>query len=115
VANPDPDVAMAAATWVIHATNETSQSVTNKAGAWIPTRSAILENDQFYKTDPFMQTTLKALQNGHVVPLDPIWGPMSTAIQTALSNAATGKKSVEDALKEANETTMKEYEALKKK
>jgi multiple sugar transport system substrate-binding protein len=115
VANPDPDVAEAAAAWAIHATNETSQSVTNKAGAWIPTRIAILENDQFYKTDPFMQTTLKALQNGHVVPLDPIWGPMSAAIQTALTNVVTGKMSIEEALKQANATTMKEYAALQKK
>jgi ABC-type glycerol-3-phosphate transport system substrate-binding protein len=115
VATTDPDMAAAAAQWVIHATNEASQSVTNKAGAWIPTRSAILANDAFYKTDTFMQTTLKALENGHVVPLDPVWAPMSTAIQTALSNAVTGKKSIDEALKEAAATTMKEYEALKKK
>jgi maltose-binding protein MalE len=115
VPNSDPDVATAAATWVIHATNEASQSVTNKAGVWIPTRSAILESDPFYKTDPFIQTTLKALQNGHVVPLDPIWAPMSAAIQTALTNVVTNKMTLDEALKQANETTMKEYAALQKK
>ena len=39
----------------MHATGEAAQSVTNKAGVWIPTRNAILESDPFYKTDPFIE------------------------------------------------------------
>jgi ABC-type glycerol-3-phosphate transport system substrate-binding protein len=114
VANTDPDVAAASAAWVLHATGESAQSVTNKAGVWIPTRNAILESDPFYKSDPFIQTTLKALQSGHVVPQEPIFVPMINAIQTALVNAATGKKSIDDALKEAKDTTDKEFAAIKK-
>jgi ABC-type glycerol-3-phosphate transport system substrate-binding protein len=40
---------------------------------------------------------------------------MSAAIQTALTNVVTGKMSIEEALKQANATTMKEYAALQKK
>lgn len=114
VANADPDVAAASAAWVLHATAEFAQTVTNKAGVWIPTRPDILSTDAFFKTDPFIQTTLKALQSGHVVPLAPIHAPFTAALQTALTAAATGKKSIDDALKEAAATVDKEYAALKK-
>jgi ABC-type glycerol-3-phosphate transport system substrate-binding protein len=107
--------AEAVAAWVKHATGALAQANTNKAGGWIPTRPAILEEDPFFKADPFAQTTLKALGDGYVVPLVPIFFPMTGFIETALQRAAKGEQSIDDALKQAETETMTEYEAVKAK
>ncbi len=105
-----------AAMWVIHATGDQAQANTNKAGVWVPTRPAILEKDPFFKSDPFYQTTLKALdQGGYVLPPSAIWAALSTALDTALQRAAKGEISVDDAIKQAEAETMKEWDAVKNK
>jgi multiple sugar transport system substrate-binding protein len=113
VPTDNPAMAEAAAAWVKHATNGISQANTNKAGGWIPTRPAILEEDQFFKTDPIAQTTLKALGDGYVTPLAPIFAPMVGFVETALQRAAKGEQSLDDALKQAETETVAEYEAIK--
>lgn len=102
----------AAAQWVLHACNPTSLAVTCKAGGWIPTRPNVMAEDPFYREDHFAQVTLAALENGYVVPLAPIYSPMTTAINTALSRAATGEASIEDALTEAAAEVDREYAAI---
>ena len=112
VASGDPDREAAAAAWTLHATNARSLANTCKAGAWIPTRPAIIADDPFYADDAFAQVTLAALDQGHVVPLEPIFIPMATAIQTALTRAASGEVDIETALEDAAAETQREYEAL---
>lgn len=113
VPTDNPALAEAAAAWVKHATDSAAQANTNKAGGWIPTRPAILEQDAFFKSDPFAQTTLQALGGGYVVPLAPIFTPMTGFIEAALQRAAKGEQSIDDALKQAETETMAEYEAIK--
>lgn len=102
----------AAAAWAIFATNDRAQANTCKAGGWIPTRPGIIEEDPFYSEDAFAQTTLDALEQGYVVPLDPVYNPLRIAIETALQRAAAGDVSIDEALAEAEAETMREYEAL---
>jgi multiple sugar transport system substrate-binding protein len=112
----DTAKAEAAAAWVRHATDQLAQANTNKAGAWIPTRPAILAEDPFFKSDPFSQTTLKALGDGYIPPFtNPIVAPMFGFIEAALQRAAKGEQSIDDALKQAETETMAEYEAVKAK
>ena len=103
----------AAAAWVMHATGATSQAVTNKAGGWIPTRPGVMQDDAFYKEDHYAQVTLEALNNGYVVPLDAIYSPMTTAIGTALTRAATGEATIDAALTDAAAETDREWDAIK--
>ena len=114
VPSGDPDKELGAALWALHATSPEALALTNRAGGWIPTRPSVLANDPFYAEDHFAQTTLVALEQAHVVPLDPIYRPLTVAINTALNRAATGEATVEQALLEAADETMREYDALSK-
>ncbi len=108
----DEATAAAAAAWVLHATGERAVANTCKAGGWIPTRPAILAEDPFYAEDHFALVTLQALENGHVVPLAPIFNPMRVAIETALGRAASGDATIGEALDDAAAETQREYDAL---
>ena len=108
----DPAMAEAAAAFVLHATGDTAQANTNRAGGWIPTRPGILADDPFYSDDFFAQVTLEALENGHIVPQFPIYIPTRLAIETALSHAATGEVSIEQAIEDAAAEVEREYAAL---
>lgn len=111
---PTEDAAQLAANaaWVLHATGSRALANTCAAGGWIPTRPEILAEDPFYAEDAFALTTLEALENGHVVPLSPIFNPMRVALETALSRVATGEVSIEEALADAAEETQREYEVI---
>jgi ABC-type glycerol-3-phosphate transport system substrate-binding protein len=112
VPNSDSAIEAAAAAWVIHATGPRALANTCAAGVWIPTQPAILAEDPFYREDEFALVTLQALENGYVPPRAPIYGIMRPIIDTALSRATTGEVSIDEALAEAREETMREYEAL---
>ncbi|NJL94127.1 MAG: extracellular solute-binding protein [Anaerolineae bacterium] len=109
----DPDREAAAAQWVIHSTNPTSQAVTNKAGGWLPTRPGVIENDPFYQEDTFIQTTLQALnEHGYVPPAAPAYNIIFAALTEALQSAASGESSLDDALNNAETRINAEYADL---
>jgi len=112
VASGDPAKEAAAAAFTLHATDTNAMASTCLAGGWIPTRPAILAEDPFYSEDAYAQTTLAALEQGIVVPLDAIYNDMRIAIETALQRAAAGDATIEEALAEAEEETNRAYEAL---
>lgn len=112
VASGDEAKEAAAAAFALHATQTNAMASTCLAGGWIPTRPAILADDPFYNEDAYAQTTLAALEQGFVVPLDAIYSDMRAAIEIALQRAAAGDVSIADALVEAEEETNRAYEAL---
>ena len=112
VATGDAAREAAAAAWTLHATGYRALRNTCRAGSWIPTRPAILAEDPLYAEDPFAQVTLAALEQGHVVPLNPLIGTALLAIDNALSEVASGQASLEAALEAAALEVQREYEAL---
>lgn len=112
VATGDKDKEAAAAAWTLHATAFNAQRDTNKAGGWIPTRPEVMEQDNFYATDPFITTTLDALNTGgYVVPFVPILPAIQTAVINAVGQILTGAQSIDDALKAAKEEVDREIAA----
>jgi multiple sugar transport system substrate-binding protein len=103
----------AAANWVLHATDFNALRDTNKAGGWVPTRPAVIEEDPFYSEDPFMVTTLNALnEGGYVRPFAPIIGVINEQMSVAMSSALSGEATIDEALNAAEDVIMSEYEAL---
>ncbi len=115
VANPDdPEREQAAAAWVEHVTGFSALRDSNKAGGWVPTRPAILEQDPYYAEDPIMVTTLEAIEaGGYVVPFDPLYPAVTTALNQAIADVVTGQQSVTQALAAARTEVMREYEAAR--
>ena len=113
VARPDdPEREAAAAAWIEHMTDVAAQRDTNKAGGWVPTRPDVLEADPFYADDPFMVTTVDALAaGGWVVPFDPLYPVIVTALNEAIADVATGQATVAQALAAAEAAVMREFEA----
>lgn len=112
-ATDDVARAEAAARWVIHSTAFNANRDTNKAGGWVPTRPAVIEQDPFYAEDPFMQTTLQALnEGGWVRPFAPIIGVINEQMSVAMASAISGEATIEEALNAAETTIMAEYAAL---
>lgn len=113
VADEDEAAQEAAANWVLHATDFNALRDTNKAGGWVPTRTAVIEQDPFYAEDPFMITTLNALnEGGYVRPSDPIIGVINTELSVVMSAVISGEATIDEALSAAEATIMSEYEAL---
>jgi len=103
----------AAAKWVLHSTAVNAQRDTNKAGGWVPTRPSIIEEDPFYANDPFMVTTLNALNSGGFVrPFAPIIGIIDTELGVAMSAVVSGEATIDEALASAEATILTEYAAL---
>jgi multiple sugar transport system substrate-binding protein len=113
VANPgDPDKEAAAAAWVEHMTDVAAQRDTNKAGGWVPTRPGVIDADPFYADDPFMVTTVAALNaGGYVVPFSPLYTIVSTSVNEAIAQVVTGQQTTGQALDAAAENVRREYEA----
>ena len=101
----------AAAAWTLHATGYRALRDTCLAGAWIPTRPEVLE-DPLFAQDPFAQVTLEALDQGHVVPLNPLIGSALLSIDNALTSAASGQATLQEALDAAATEIQREYEAF---
>ena len=112
VATGNPAREAAAAAWTLHATGFRALRDTCKAGGWIPTRPAVLQEDPYYAEDPFALATLEALESGQVMPMVPILTAMAAAIQTAVTAVASGQATVDEALDAAKEEVDREYEAL---
>lgn len=113
VAQDDPAQQEAAANWVLHATDFNALRDTNKAGGWVPTRPAVIQEDSFYADDPFMQTTLTSLnEGGWVRPFAPIIGVINEQISVAMASALSGERTIDEALDAAEDIIMSEYEAL---
>jgi multiple sugar transport system substrate-binding protein len=115
VANADdPAREAAAAAWIEHMTDVAAQRDTNKAGGWVPTRPGVIEADPFYANDPFMVTTVNALtEGGYVVPFDPLYPVVTTAINEAIAQVVSGQQTTAEALDVAAETVRREYEATR--
>jgi multiple sugar transport system substrate-binding protein len=113
VAKPDdPAREAAAAAWLEHMTDVNAQRDTNKAGGWVPTRPGVIEADPFYADDFFMVTTVAALNaGGWVVPFDPLYPAVATALNEAIADVVTGQASVAQALDAAETAVMREFEA----
>lgn len=113
VANPaDPAREAAAAAWVEHMTDVAALRDTNKAGGWVPTRPSVIDADPFYADDFFMVTTVDALNaGGWVVPFDPLYPAVVTALNEAIADVVTGQASVAQALDAAETAVMREFEA----
>jgi ABC-type glycerol-3-phosphate transport system substrate-binding protein len=112
VANSNPETEAAAAAWVEHMTDFNALRDANKAGGWIPTRPAILEEDPYYAEDPVMVTTLEALNaGGFVVPFNPLYPVIVTALNQAVAEVLSGQQSISQALEAAQAEVMREYEA----
>ena len=113
VANPaDPAREAAAAAWVEHMTDVAALRDTNKAGGWVPTRPSVIDADPFYADDFFMVTTVEALNaGGWVVPFDPLYPAVVTALNEAIADVVTGQASVAQALDAAETAVMREFEA----
>lgn len=114
IARPDdPAREEAAAKWVLHATNATSLANTTKAGGWVPTRAAVINEDPFYAEDEIMQTTLAALQDhGYVPPPVAAYNFTQTAIRDAVTSAASGQMSLEEGLDQAEETINEQWASM---
>jgi multiple sugar transport system substrate-binding protein len=110
VATGDLATEAAAAAFTLHATGPRAQRDTCRAGAWIPTRPALIAEDPFYADDAFAQVTLEALERGIVVPLAPIMGAVRASVQNALINIASGQANMDDALSSAASELQLEYE-----
>jgi multiple sugar transport system substrate-binding protein len=115
VAQPDdPAREAAAAAWIQHMTDVAALRDTNKAGGWVPTRPGVIEADPFYANDPFMVTTVTALnEGGYVVPFDPLYPVVTTAINEAIAQVVSGQQTTAEALDAAAETVQREYEATR--
>jgi len=115
VAQPDdPEREAAAAAWIQHMTDVAALRDTNKAGGWVPTRPGVIEADPFYANDPFMVTTVTALnEGGYVVPFDPLYPVVTTAINEAIAQVVSGQLTTAEALDVAAETVQREYEATR--
>ncbi len=100
----------AAAAFTLHATGNRALRDTCRAGGWIPTRPEIIADDPFYSGDEFAQVTLKALESGIVLPLNPVMGPMRASIENALATIASGQASLDEALETAANEVQLEYE-----
>ena len=113
VANPDdPAKEAAAAAWVEHMTDVAALRDTNKAGGWVPTRPSVIAADPFYADDPFMVTTVAALNaGGYVVPFNPLYTVVTTAINEAIAQVVTGQQTTAQALDAAAENVRREFEA----
>jgi multiple sugar transport system substrate-binding protein len=108
----DPAREAAAAAWVEHVTGFAAQRDANKAGGWVPTRPAVIEQDAYYADDPIMGTTLAALTaGGYVVPFDPLFPVVVTALNQAIADVVSGQATVAAALDAARTEVMREYEA----
>lgn len=113
VASDDEARQEAAARWVYHSTAFNANRDTNKAGGWVPTRPAVIEQDPFYSEDRFMQVTLAALnEGGYVRPFTPLIGVITEQMALAMASAFSGEASISEALQSAESTIMAEYEAL---
>ncbi|MEM7736039.1 MAG: ABC transporter substrate-binding protein [Deinococcota bacterium] len=110
VATGDMAREAAAAAFTLHATGPRAQRDTCRAGAWIPTRPALIAEDPFYENDEFAQITLQALEDGIVVPLAPIMGSVRASIENALISIASGQASLDDAIASAAAEVQLEYE-----
>jgi ABC-type glycerol-3-phosphate transport system substrate-binding protein len=112
VATGDPDREAAAAAWTLHATDFAANRDTNKAGGWVPTRPEVIEQDPYYANDPFMTTTLDALNTGgYVVPFWPIYPILQNAINVAVQAAASGQQTIDEALDAAQAEVEREVAA----
>jgi ABC-type glycerol-3-phosphate transport system substrate-binding protein len=84
----DPAKEAAAAAWIEHMTDVNAQRDTNKAGGWVPTRPGVIEADPFYADDPFMVTTVAALNaGGWVVPFNPLYPAVVTSLNEAIARS----------------------------
>lgn len=112
IAQPDrPDVEAAAAAWVEHATSEASLAATNKAGGWLPTRVDVYENDEMFRTDPYLQVAFQALEEGGwTKPQVAIYNVINTALNTAASTVLSGQATIEETLDEAAAFVQAEYD-----
>lgn len=115
VANPaDPEREAAAAAWVEHVTGFAALRDANKAGGWVPTRPAVIEQDAYYANDPIMGTTLDALAaGGYVYPFDPLFPVVVTALNQAIAEVVSGQATVADALDAARTEVMREHAAAR--
>jgi multiple sugar transport system substrate-binding protein len=110
----DPAKEAAAAAWIEHMTDVNAQRDTNKAGGWVPTRPGVIEADPFYADDPFMVTTVAALNaGGWVVPFNPLYPAVVTSLNEAIAQVVTGQQTVAQALAEAETAVMREFEAAR--
>ncbi|HBF37842.1 MAG TPA: hypothetical protein DDW50_11025 [Firmicutes bacterium] len=66
-----------------------------------PTVASVYKNDKFKKLSPAADAVLKALEGGKWDPSFPEWPRIQDALSVELSNAFSGKKTVEAALDDA--------------
>lgn len=85
---------------LVYLTSAETQKTAANNGA-VPTRVSVFTDEALAKEFPFYATLLEATQASRERPRTPRWGDIENVFGIELSNAISGIKSVDDALKDA--------------
>jgi multiple sugar transport system substrate-binding protein len=107
----DPETQEAAWRFVEFMTSTENLGLVNETLGQLPLRTSIWDSNEFFSTDPLMQS-FRALydREQNVRPSVPIYQTISTAVTTELSSVLSGQITPAEAVERAKEVVMVEYE-----
>jgi multiple sugar transport system substrate-binding protein len=84
-----------------------------KVGGYLPTRQSVYQKDSYFNQPPFNQFA-EELKYSNTRPGVAIYSDMSNNMQIAVSSVISGSKTPEQALADAYNATLQQYNAMKK-
>ncbi len=79
---------------------------------YLPTRNSVFENYYHFRSNKYQQQFQKFLQTSDARPGFPIYPTISSEIQVAVADVITGSKTPEEALDNAWDNVMEQYESM---